>query len=97
MDLAGNALNAIVIGAVGVMLWLAIRGRLVALERRMDRFDHRLEGLERRLERLEGRIDGLDERFQSRFDRLEQRVDGLRTDLTQVALAVGARPQAGSG
>lgn len=83
MDLAGNAMNAIVITAVGVMLWLAIRGRLISLERR--------------LERLEGRMDRLEERFQSRFDRLEQRVDGLRADLTQVALAVGARPQADSG
>ena len=76
MNLAGTALNASVIGAVGLMLWLAIRGRLVALERRLDR---------------------MEERFDRRIDRLEEQVVALRADLTQVALAVGAKPRADSG
>ncbi len=37
-----------------------------------------------------GRFDSLERRM----DRLEERVDAVRSDLTQVALAVGAHPRA---
>lgn len=51
----------------------------------------RFKALERRIDRLEERldagIDGLEER-------LDGRVDSLRSDLTQIALAVGATPRA---
>jgi hypothetical protein len=43
----------------------------------------RFKALERRIDRLEDRM----ERFQGSLD-------GMRSDLTQVALAVGARPHA---
>jgi biopolymer transport protein ExbB/TolQ len=43
----------------------------------------RFKALERRIDRLEDRM----ERFQGSLD-------GMRSDLTQVALAVGARPRA---
>ena len=48
-----------------------------------------------------GRFDAIDRRFDAqdqRVDRLEQRLDrgmdAIRSDLTQVALAVGVRPRA---
>jgi type II secretory pathway component PulJ len=44
-----------------------------------------------RFKALESRMD----RLESRMDRLERAVDAMRSDLTQVALAVGARPQLG--
>ncbi|MFL5799475.1 MAG: hypothetical protein ACJ77A_16270 [Actinomycetota bacterium] len=37
-----------------------------------------------------GRFDSIDRRI----DRVEERLDRLRSDLTQVALAVGVRPRA---
>lgn len=43
-----------------------------------------------RMDRVEARIDRLEERF-------EARLDAIRSDLTRVALAVGVRPEAGSG
>jgi len=47
----------------------------------------RSEDLTQRIDRLEGRID-------RRFDVMQASIDGLRSDLTQVALAVGVRPRA---
>ena len=47
----------------------------------------RFEALDRRFDRLETRLDG-------RIDSLEARLDAMRSDLTQVALAVGVRPRA---
>ena len=47
----------------------------------------RLEAIERRIERLEARVDRLEAEVSAR-------IDSLRSDLTQVALAVGARPPA---
>jgi hypothetical protein len=50
-------------------------------------FRGRFEGMDQRIDRLEDRIG-------KRMDRLEMSVEGLRSDLTAVALAVGARPRA---
>jgi hypothetical protein len=51
-----------------------------------------------RFKALERRIDRLEERLDARIDGLEERIDGridsLRSDLTQIALAVGAGPRA---
>jgi hypothetical protein len=109
MDLLGTSINAVVVAVVGAVLaWLA-RGRFDALDRRIDRLETRLVGTETRLDgridgvesRLGSRIDGLDSRFdglESRFDRrfdvLQSSMDAMRSDLTQVALAVGVRPRA---
>jgi hypothetical protein len=46
----------------------------------------RLDTQDRRMDRLEHRMDGL-----------QSSVDAMRSDLTQVALAVGARPRATNG
>lgn len=47
----------------------------------------RFEAVDRRFERLE-------ERLEHRIDALQASVDAMRSDLTQVALAVGVRPRA---
>jgi hypothetical protein len=102
MDLLGTSINAAVVAVVGALLaWLA-RGRFDALERRIDRLETRLVGTETRLDgridgvesRIGSRIDGLESRFDGRFDALQSSMDAMRSDLTQVALAVGVRPRA---
>jgi hypothetical protein len=47
----------------------------------------RFKAIERRIDRLEERVDG-------RMDSFQSSLDAMRSDLTQVALAVGARPRA---
>jgi hypothetical protein len=47
----------------------------------------RFEALDRKIDRLETRLDG-------RIDALQSSMDAMRSDLTQVALAVGVRPRA---
>jgi hypothetical protein len=47
-----------------------------------------------RFEAHDRRIDRLEERLERRMDTLQASVDAMRSDLTQVALAVGVRPRA---
>jgi hypothetical protein len=79
MDVAGIVLNALVAALVALAAWGA-KGKFEALESRFDAVDSRFD-------RLESRLDG-------RIDLLQSSVDAMRSDLTQVALAVGARPRA---
>lgn len=53
---------------------------------RFEAMDRQLEAIERRMDRLEDRMEG----FQGSLD-------SLRSDLTNVALAVGAKPTAEAG
>ena len=76
MDLLGNAINALVVGTVGLLLAWHMRGRF-------DAIDRKFEAVEARIDRLDVRVDGL-----------QASIDAMRSDLTQVALAVGARPRA---
>ena len=66
--------------AVGLVLgWLG-KGRFEAVDRRIDRLE----------ERVDQRIDSLERRM----DAFQASMDAMRSDLTQVALAVGVRPRA---
>lgn len=47
-----------------------------------------------KFEAQDRRIDRLEERLEHRIDSLQASVDAMRSDLTQVALAVGVRPKA---
>ena len=80
MDVAGVAINAAVVAAVGLILgWLG-KGRFEAVDRRIDRLE----------ERVDHRIDSLERRM----DAFQTSIDAMRSDITQVALAVGVRPRA---
>jgi chaperonin cofactor prefoldin len=77
MDVAGTAINAAVVAAVGIILaWLG-KGRFEALEKQ----------IEARFEALENRVAALERRM----DQFQASLDSMRSDLTQIALAVGAR------
>ena len=80
MDLLVASINAVVVAVVGlIVVWLG-RGRFEAI-------DHKFEALDRKINRLETHLDG-------RIDTLRSAMDAMRSDLTQVALAVGVRPRA---
>ena len=74
-------------------------GRIDSLGSRLDgrfdsleaRFDGRFGSLEAR---FDGRTDSLEARLDGRFDSLQSSMDAMRSDLTQVALAVGVHPRA---
>ncbi|HEX9236341.1 MAG TPA: hypothetical protein VF972_08680 [Actinomycetota bacterium] len=87
MSLLGSAINALVVGVVGLVLaWLG-KGQFDAIKARFEAVDQRFEAMETRIDRLK-------ERFETRMDAFQASLDGMRSDLTQVALAVGARPRA---
>lgn len=91
MDLLVASINAIVVAAVGgIVAWYG-KGRFDALDRKIDRLETRLDG---RIDMVDGRIDGLESRLDRRFETLQTSMDAMRSDLTQVALAVGVRPRA---
>ncbi len=90
MDLLNTAVGASVVAAVGLMLSLQMRGRLDSIEREMDR---RFEQTDRRFEQIDRRF----EQIERRLDRFEASIDAIRSDLTRVALAVGASPRRDAG
>ncbi len=90
-------------------LEMRLEGRVDELGARMDgRIDELAARMDGRIDelaaRLDGRIDELAARLEHRIDSLERRMDGfqasmdaMRSDITQVALAVGVRPRAQNG
>ena len=104
MELLQTVITSLVVAVVGGLVTLAMTGQFRSLHREMDaRFgavDGRLGAIDRRFEAVDGRFDAVDRRFDAvdrRLERVEASMDGLRSDLTQVALAVGARPRAENG
>ncbi len=95
-----NAIPLLVVTLVGG--WL-LNGRFSRLERKVDALPTREEfsALTQRADRLEARFesqfDSLETRFESQFDSLRSDIASLRSDITQIALAVGTRlrPQTG--
>jgi hypothetical protein len=100
VDLLSMAISAAVVGTVGILLAWYMKGRFDAVERRLDRNDRRWEESDRRLARIEGKLEAHDARFDgvdARMASFERSLDGVRSDLTRVALAVGAEPSAETG
>jgi hypothetical protein len=50
-----------------------------------------------RFDALDRRMDRMQERLDDRIDGVQTSIDAMRSDLTQVALAVGVRPRATNG
>jgi len=83
VELLSTGINAIVVALVGLLVAWYAKGRFDALERRMDR-------LEERMDRSEERMDRFEERMDIRYER-------VRGDITQMALAIGMRPEPQTG
>ena len=83
-----------------------LTGQIHSVEARLDgridsleaRFDGRTDSLEGRFAGLEasfgGRFTALQSHMERRFDTIQSSMDAMRSDLTQVALAVGVRLRA---
>jgi len=106
MDVIGSVVVSVLVIAVGVLLsWVTsgrfdeVNRRFEAVDRRFEAVDHRFDEVNHRFDEVHERIARLEDRFDTRMDSFQASVDGRRSDLTAVALAVGARPrghQAGS-
>jgi hypothetical protein len=98
MDLLATSINAAVVAVAGLLLWWFGRGRFDALDDRIDGLEEHLVGtgtrLDDRIDRLEVRLDGRFDRLEGGLGTLQSSMDAMRSDLTQVALAVGVRPRA---
>ncbi len=77
MDILTPVITGAMLAVFGVVLHLLVKGQIDGLGREIGTFR---EYTEKRLDSLERRIE-----------RLEVSVAALRADLTQIALAVGAR------
>jgi hypothetical protein len=111
MELLQTVITSLVVAVVGGLVTVAMTGQFRSLHREMDaRFgavdgrlgtmEDRFGAIDRRFDAVDGRFDAVDRRFDAvdrRLERVEASMDGLRSDLTQVALAVGARPRAENG
>jgi hypothetical protein len=84
MDITQLANTAFLSLLMAFVTWLVLR-RIERMETRLDRTVERLE------------LTPTREEMNARMDRLEAEVGAMRSDLTHVALAVGARtrPQTG--
>ena len=91
MDLIPSIVNAVVVTAVGFVLWWTFKGRFDEIERRMDRHEAQDET---RFDAIERRLDRHEEQNESRFDQMQTSLDGLRSDVTQLAIALGTPPRA---
>ena len=85
MDVTSALLNAIPLLVVTVLGGWLLKDRFDRLETRFDALDAKVEARPTRDE------------MNGRFSRLEAEVAALRSDLTQIALAVGARARPETG
>jgi len=94
MNLVATAINAAVVAGIGLILaWLG-KGAFEAIDRRFEAIDRRFDAIDHRFEAQDQRFDRLEHRLEQRLDVFQASVDAMRSDLTQVALAVGVRRRA---
>lgn len=94
MELVGTAINAVLISAVGVLLRFYLGGRFDDMSKR---FEEKFDENEKEHRRIEAKVDEGFQDSRLRFESIQRSMDTMRSDLTNVALAVGAKGQAGSG
>ena len=83
MDVVSTVVIGVIVAAAGIILGFMTTG----LRGEVGEFRREIKA---ELRAMEQRLDG-------RIDALQVTVDGMRTDLTQIALAVGVKPRASNG
>ncbi|MGH2739500.1 MAG: hypothetical protein ACRDH6_03310 [Actinomycetota bacterium] len=108
MELGTILIGTFVVSGVGLVLGWMGNGRFNKVERALETLDRKIgpgyAEVANRIGHLESEVTALDRKIgpgyvevASRMGRLETEVTALRSDVTQIALAVGARrPQASS-
>ena len=109
MEILQTLISALVVAGVGLILARFGNQRFGALEGSLTRVEDRIDG---RIDALDAKIDALDAKFDAKIGALDAKfdakigaldakfdvkVDSLRADITQIALAVGARLARGTG
>jgi hypothetical protein len=101
VDAANIAINAAVITLVGSLIALVLaragRGEFDVVNARLEGIEAQFEAIGRRFDAQDQGIDRLEQRLEHRIDVIQASVGSMRSDLTQVALAVGVRPRATNG
>ena len=80
MDLSATLVNTFVVVAVGATLMYLTNDRFKTLRREIDGVRQELTGLRGEITRVDARLDA--------------GIAAVRSDIVQIALAVGARPNA---
>ena len=97
MEFLQTVITALVVAGVGLILARMGGQRFDALEGGLLRVEQRLDA---RIDALDAKIEALDRKFEDKFDGLDSKfdtkIDSLRADLTQIALAVGAKQARGT-
>ena len=94
MGAVNTVILGVIISAVGLILARMSRGDSNSLRRDIAGLRH--EFLDFRKE-IKADLRATEQRLDGRIDALQVTVDGMRSDLTQVALAVGVKPRASNG
>lgn len=90
MDIVVPAVNAVVVAVAAFLVSWVGKERIDSLERRIDQ---RFDAIDKRFEQVDRRFEQLDRRF----EQVATEIAVIRSDLTNVALAVGARPRPNAG
>jgi hypothetical protein len=88
-----------VLGVVGVLVWFYLRGRFEHVDGRFDeakhdtnrRFDEMKQDTNRRFDEVKQEMDRRFEQNERQHERFAADIAAARSDLTQIALILGAR------
>jgi hypothetical protein len=102
VEILQTVISALVVASVGIVLARLAAQRFEALEVSLTHVERRLDGRLDALDaKFDAKFDAIDSKFDAKFDgldaKVDKKVDSLRADLTQIALAVGARPARETG
>lgn len=100
-----NGFSTVILGvlvsAVGLILARITKGGSESSQREIGALRQEVGGLRQEFvefrKEIKADLRATEQRLDGRIDSLERTVDGMRSDLTQVALAVGVKPRASNG
>ena len=105
MDLGGVVINALTVVAATVVITWFLHGRFEGVEKQILRLDDRLESFRSELggeitavrSELGGEIVSVRTELGLSIGSMRSELTAMRSDLTAVALALGARPRTAGG